>query len=270
MLIITNTFILVFVPLLYFYLIPAKLQEILDSPVGDDNARNPIRISRVAIGPFVEQGFNVEMNVALNPLMQLPIYAGFGDVDIHVIHQDTQLFDLHVPGGSAWLNRPNKIQPFFGFSWNDQEQLNTHSFLASFSNDSLVDKKVLLNFCPEIKLYTFTLYPSLCLHYTTILDSVKPRLEALASSSAAETASSKPLFIFEAPDTKSALDSLTANFGVDELSSFSAGFKFMWKKLFVSSTDDTISFEFVAEFVNPTGTAAISTLSSLISNISSV
>lgn len=256
--IVVNTAVLVVLPLLYFTIIPAKLQEMLDAPASSDSVRNPIRISRVAVGPFGEQGFKVDMSLALNPLIQFPVYAGIGDVNVRVTHQNTQLFLLHVPGGSAWLNRPNGIQPSFAFSWNDQEQTNTHSFLASFSNDTLVDKKVVLYFCPEIKLYTMTLYPSLCLHYTTLLDSIKPRLEALPpSSSSAAVASPKSSFIFEAPDTKSALDTLTANFGIDELSSLSADFKFMWKKLYVSSTDDTISFEFVAEFVNPTGKSSL-------------
>ena len=232
---------------MYFYLIPIQLQEMLDSPSSYN--RNPTRISRVAIGPLRKDGFKLDMNVTLSPFIHIPIYAGIGDVAIRVTHQSNDLFIVNSPGGSIWLNEQNAIQPALNFSWDLNQEENMQSFLASYSNYTLNDSKLVLYFCPEIKLYSLTLYRSLCLHYTADVDYLKPANQE-GKKLGKNVASS---FVFEAPDTKSAQDMLTANFGIDELSSLSADFKFMWKKLFIYSNDDTISFEFVAEFVNPTG-----------------
>lgn len=265
-----NSFILLnvgftcFVIVFYSYVIPYYIQYSLDNP-SPSNSETIVKVSKIAVYPLQENGFSLGTKFQLFPVTSFPVNVGIGPLNVNVKNHEKSLFEFQASGGSIWLNRPNLFTPAFNFTFSNQQTIDMHGFVRDFSNQELADRNITLEFCPEIKLYGMTMYSSLCLHYKSSIADLNPRLHDMLPSILAQAQKnqvladhgiSKPsssLVVFEAPDTQQANAALSANFGSEQLSSLSSDFKFRWERLDIKADDHSLSFEFVAQFVNPTG-----------------
>ncbi|KAI8913616.1 hypothetical protein EDD86DRAFT_201051 [Gorgonomyces haynaldii] len=236
LLILANILAVILLPISYFSIIPSFIQHKINH-VGFDQ---PFQLNGIHIGSLQKETLNVGVDLELGSLFPLPIKAGVGSMQIHVLSRDIdEIVVVDLPDLEFWLNAPIRLDLDLKIGLSQDNQQRMQQLLREFSQQGLKDYKIVAHFKAPIRVFGLTIYSGLDLYKEISLAHLEPNLASLKDLIPAG---------FVSKPTGAALRS---KFKASDILDLTGSFSIVWSQLKVNVNDQGLGVVFGVSFENP-------------------
>ena len=174
---------LVMTPVLYFNVVPSKLQE--NVALLATSKQTMPTIHKAAIGSVNSSHVGFSLSVTVLPWTVFPVYGSMGPMDINVAtSNNTPLFTIIMPQISGWLNQPTTYNFNGTFNLTSVETKNLAALVKQFSTQGLQDFQLVAEFVSPVSAYGLQMYSALpfskTMSFGTIMPDINSLIEVLA------------------------------------------------------------------------------------------